>query len=306
MKFQVNTSDTTTKATYTIAGVTETDESKLKDLKFFNGDTTTEGVISTAQTGTENPTTYIASGNGYVTVTITPAKEVITNYTVSVADALKAGTGVALDKFGITNADKTSKLTVSVLQASVPADGKTPFKTSNIQVSIDTMAAGYEYKVTIDGFGSANVTAAGTGTSLIPADVMLDSNVTIEQADITVELVESKVAVVAEESGWSGNIMTLVFTEALDKTEAEKIANYTLTAGGSRATVLKDASLSDDGKTLTLTFDLNLDTATAADTVKLAATNIKSARTAANAIAAKNGDLITVAADGKITVGNSI
>lgn len=246
------------------------------------------------------------TGDEAVTVMLSGVEKLVEMNTVKIDDALYT-TGVKLSEFGITNADKdaTLKLEFTGPAQSVQVQKDKPLNTTNLKASIDTPAAGYKYKVTVENLDgiTAGVPVAGTATSFGGGTVVPAGDLTITKANVKVELVESVLAIDEAATTWDANSLTIVFTEKVDAAEAELLGNYTLTvgAGSGRTGDITDATLQEDGKTVVLTIadgDLGIDTV--ADKVTVNKANIVSALTAANTMA-KN--VITLAADGKVSVG---
>ncbi|MCI8690003.1 MAG: S-layer homology domain-containing protein, partial [Oscillibacter sp.] len=282
VKFQVNTTSTGDKLSYAISDGIKT---AVATKKFVTND-------AAAQTETAD-----VLGTGYVKVVVTGLGDVVTNYVVSADNGtLETGmdlvtNGVALEKFGITAAtDKDQVLKVAVTSGNVAAGNK--FKPINVTVTIDDaadFADGYAYKVTIAGFGYAIVTKDAGTASLTGSDVEMSENKVIKKSDITVEKVENILTVDEDNCSWDGgNVLTIAFTEAVDKTTADK-ANFTFTAGtGSAATTatkVDDVQISDDGKVLTVKFDKIPDVTAGKETTLATKADIVSAKSEDNACA---------------------
>ena len=131
------------------------------------------------------------------------------------------------------------------------------------------------------GFGYAIVTKDAGTASLTGSDVEMSENKVIKKSDITVEKVENILTVDEDNCSWDGgNVLTIAFTEAVDKTTADK-ANFTFTA----ATKVDDVQISDDGKVLTVKFDKIPDVTAGKETTLATKADIVSAKSEDNACA---------------------
>jgi len=255
-----------------------------------------------------------------VVITVDTSKLAV-EYTITLSTATGANINdgsLTLEDWGIDDVNKAVTVKVEKASASSPLTTKqgVPYNPANIKVTIAATApasitAGYDYTITIPKLNNAKVvlnSGTANGTLSVGA-VTLTDNMTITKDDVKIECTKMPLAIVADKCSWTATTMTIVFNQAVNKAEAEDYTSgntpYTFAKGGiSDTPVIGDASLSEDGTTVTLTFasgELSIPSTGNAPKVTVDGTKLKmtDGKTAFSAITA---DDVSIAADGKVSV----
>ena len=214
---------------YTISGVEET-----------------SNLTSTATPGTEVDTSsnvFTASGDGYVTITVTGLTEAATVYDVTATDELT--TDLALFNWGITGTDADKTLTVDVSGAT----GITPGSTATVTFKLSAAPAAngiYGYRVVCEALDFDEVLTNDTAEN---ASIRLRENIALTADDITVTAVEN---LAVESYTWDSGAVTITFNKAVSTpTAASSNADINITSVNSISGY--EVSVSEDGLTVTIT-----------------------------------------------------
>ena len=221
--------DDGTAGNYTISGVEET-----------------SNLTSTATPGTEVDTSsnvFTASGDGYVTITVTGLTEAATVYDVTATDELT--TGLALFNWGITGTDADKTLTVDVSGAT----GITPGSTATVTFKLSAAPAAdgiYGYRVVCEALDFDEVLTNDTAEN---ASIRLRENIALTADDITVTAVEN---LAVESYTWDSGAVTITFNKAVSTpAAASSSADINITSVNSISGY--EVSVSEDGLTVTIT-----------------------------------------------------
>ena len=252
IKFNVNTTDTSTMLKYTLSG-TANDVATATNLTAGSGEQTIPGSTTTAK------------GTCAVVVTITGWENLTETYGVTYGDSVN--TGIALSKLNVANGDTSDDNKTITITA-----GKNTgiAKNEQVKISVKLSAAptnlfGYKVAVNVNGeaktFTLTNDTAAEFYTTVT-------NNVTINKASIVSVTGIEKVGVVADESDKvavqvAGYTYRIPFNMELDM---DKIATTDVTNDNDSAATCKAVSF--EKGYLVVTFDKTVDDT---KTIKIAA-----------------------------------